>query len=162
MIFWFRLEDNRGYSLILVLYFAWICRHCLLTKHNYFGMTSKVIICLTWFRLHLIPCFCFVGMFVIPVEKRFSLFFFLLCLASPLICVTYKCLGVAILRGAGCGLLAIFYFLYLVLILAFLNMFIYSSNKELNSCTDAHSICNTCTLFPVPVNCSCSSNDNTD
>ena len=50
---------------------------------------------------------------------------------APRKIATPQNVGVAILRGAGCGLLAIFYFLYLVLGFDFgisVNTFIYSFN----------------------------------
>ena len=35
-------------------------------------------------------------------------------------------------------------------------------SMSITVCTGAHSFCNTCILFPIPVNCSCSSNYNSD
>ena len=86
--------------------------------------------------------------------------------------------GVAILRGAGCGrgggvaghvLFPLPGFDFgTSLICSIIVLTYYHSCWLLMSitvCTGAHSFCNTCAciLFPVPVNCSCSSNwDNSD
>ena len=63
-------------------------------------------------------------------------------------------------------MLAVLYFLYLVLILALPDILhMYRSwwlSMSITVCTGAHSFCNTCILFPIPVNCSCSSNYNSD
>ena len=83
--------------------------------------------------------------------------------------------GVAILRGAGCGVRAAGHFLCSLpdfdfgtsSICSFIVLTYYHScwlSMSITVCTDAHSFCSTCTciLFPVPMNCSCSSNYNSN